>query len=182
MTDDDTYELTIEATGDIETTTIEEADGLTATRTRTETVTAELPLDAERLYDSDIATTHTAGVTIPTADVAEYVARELDAVAVEPSEWDVVVSGPLNDWQHVALGAAKQRRGVHETNTIETALDVLETMHVRYAESDRPALAALNIDESYEVGRREELLTWLASAPGIKPDADIDADTAEGDA
>lgn len=178
MTDDDSYELTVEATGEIETTTTEETDGLTATRTTTETVTAELSLDADRLYGSDIATTHKAGVTIPASDVAEHVAAELDAAAVAPREWDVVVRGPLNDWQHVVLGAAEQRRGTYETNTVETALDVLETMHDRYADSDRPVLAALNIDESFEAGRREELLTRLTTAPEVE----VDAGSAEVDA
>jgi hypothetical protein len=169
---DDTYELTIEATGEIETTTTEETEDMTVARTTTETVTAELPLDADRLYDSDVATTHSSGVTIPTSDVAEHVADELDATAVDPREWDVTVRGPLNDWQHVALGAARQRQGTFESNTLDTALDVLETCHERHAESDRPVLAALNIDESYEVGRREELLTRLTSEPEIETDGE----------
>ena len=152
--------LTLTASGRIETTTTHDSDAMTVQETTTRDVEAEIALDADALYGGAVATTHQHGVTIPASDVADHVAAELDARAVAPREWDVTVAAPLDNWQKVALAAAGKRRAT-ESTTIETALDVLETMHERYAETDRPLLAALNIDESYEAGRRAQLLAQL---------------------
>lgn len=173
--------LTLTASGRIETTTTHDSDAMTVQETTTRDVEAEIALDADALYSGAVATTHQHGVTIPASDVADHVAGELDARAVAPREWDVTVAAPLDNWQKVALAAARKRRGTYESNTIETALDVLETMHERYAETDRPLLAALNIDESYEAGRRAQLLERLADGGGERSETTgADADSAAG--
>jgi len=172
--------LTLTASGRIETTTTHDSDAMTVQETTTRDVEAEIALDADALYGGAVATTHKHGVTIPASDVADHVAGELDARAVAPQEWDVTVAAPLDNWQTVALAAAGKRRAT-ESTTIETALDVLETMHERYAESDRPLLAALNIDESYEAGRRAQLLERLADGERSSEPTDTDAGATAAD-
>ncbi|QHS17951.1 hypothetical protein GWK26_12770 [haloarchaeon 3A1-DGR] len=161
MSEDD-HALTIVATGQARFDTVQDdADSMTIARSRTEEVTAEIELDADRLYDSDVATTHRAGATISASDVANVVCEELEATPVDPLEWDLTVRGSLDDWQKVCLKAAKQRRSFESSRT-DTALDVLLSLHERHAETDRPIYAALNIDETYEAGRRDELFAEVA--------------------
>lgn len=155
------HALTLTATGRVRIDTTTEDDGVTITQSETREVTAELELDADRLYNGDVATTRRAGATISASDVATVVSKRIDAMPLDPREWELTVSGPLDDWQVVALRAAQQRRQF-ENDQVDTALDVLLSLHERYAETDRPLLAALNIDETYEAGRRDELLAALA--------------------
>ncbi|KOX92144.1 hypothetical protein [Halorubrum tropicale] len=174
MSDDHTLTLTVRGTARFETAT--EADGLgTITATETREVTADLDVDGDRLHSSDLATTHRSGATISTSDVAEIVAGELDAAAVDVDGWEVTLSASLDDWQKTVLEAAEKRRQF-ESDQVDTALDVLLSLHERHAKTDRPIYAALNIDETYGAGRREELLGRLVDEG---PDAEATAEAEE---
>lgn len=167
MSDDHSLTLTVRGTARFETTT--EADGLgTITEADTREVTARLDVDGDRLYNSDLATTHRAGATISTNDVAEIVAGELDATPVDVDGWELTLSAALDDWQKVVLKAAEKRRQF-ESDQVDTAIEVLLSLHERHAETDRPIYAALNIDETFGAGRREELLGRLEDdAPEVE--------------
>ena len=160
MSDDN--ELTLTATGKVRTQSVTEADNMTVTQAVVQEVTAELPIDGDRLYSSDVATTHKQGSVITPRDVADVVCDEIDADPVDADEWELTLSASLDDWQKVALEAADKRRPDRERK-VTTAIEILLSLHEDFAESDRPILAALNIDETYDHGRRDELLGELDS-------------------
>lgn len=158
----DEHELTLTATGEVRSDTTTETDSMHVTQSTVREVSAEIALDADRLYNSDIATTHRQGSVITARDVANAVGDELDVKPIVPDDWELTLSASLDDWQKVALQVAKKRRN-SESNRVDTALDVLLSLHERHAETDRPLLAALNIDETYEHGRRDDLIGELDS-------------------
>lgn len=160
MSDD--AELTLTATGQVRSDAITETDSMYITQSTVREVTAEIALDADRLYNSDIATTHNQGSVVTERDVADVVADELDVEPVDRDDWELALSASLDDWQRVVIGAADRQR-MTKTDTVTTAIEVLLSLHEHHAESDRPILAALNIDETYDVGRRDELLEELSS-------------------
>ena len=169
------HELTLTATGQARTVTATDTDEMAVRESVTREVTADIDLDADRLYNSDIATTHKSGVAIVDSDVAELVCETIESNPVDPQEWNVVVSASLDDWQKVALGAAKQRQRF-ESGRVDTAIHALLTLHERYAETDRPLYAALNIDETYDGGRREEILDHLTEDQAATAEAEVTAD------
>ncbi|QHS17182.1 hypothetical protein GWK26_08525 [haloarchaeon 3A1-DGR] len=171
MTESD-HTLTLRATGRARFDTAVESDAMDVTRSRTEEILAELELDADRLYNGDVATTHKAGVTIPASDVADVVCDELGAKPVDPSEWDIAVVGTIDDWKEVVVGAAK-KRVTPQSHRLETAIDALLSLHERFAERDLPIYAALHLDEMHSAGRRDELLERL----GDDADAESTATT-----
>ena len=162
----DEHKLTLTAIGTVRTESITEADDMTVTQAVVQEVTAEIPIDGDRLYNSDVATTHKQGTAITGRDVADVVCEEIDAEPVDVDEWEITLSASLDDWQKVALKAADKRR-VNTENKVTTAIDVLLSLHDDFAESDRPILAALNIDETYDHGRRDELLGELDSVGNV---------------
>lgn len=164
MSDD--HELTLTATGTVRRESVTEADGMSVTQAVVQEVTAEIPIDGDRLYSSDVATTHRQGAVITRADVADVVCEEIDAEPVDVDEWELTLSASLDDWQKVTLDAADKRR-MNTENKIATAIEILLSLHDDFGESDRPILAALNIDETYDHGRRDELLGKLDSVGNV---------------
>ncbi|KDS91176.1 hypothetical protein FK85_05475 [Halorubrum saccharovorum] len=162
----DDAELTLTATGQIRSDTTADTDSMHITESTVREVSAEIALDADRLCNSDIATTHKQGSMITRRDVANAVADELDVEPVETDDWELTLAGPLDDWQRVALGAADKKR-MTESKSAATAIDVLLSLHEDHAETDRPILAAINIDETFDVGRRDELLGELESVGNV---------------
>lgn len=160
------HELTLTATGTVRTGSVTEADDMTVTQAVVQEVTAEIPIDGDRLYRSDVATTHKQGTVIARQDVADVVCEEIDAEPVDVDEWEVSLSASLDDWQKVVLEAADQKRN-GTSRKVSTAIDVLLSLHEKFGESDRPILAALNIDETYDHGRRDELIGELDSAGNV---------------
>lgn len=175
MSDDHTLTLTAVGRARFETDGDVASETMSVTRSRTEEISAELALDSDRLYNSDIATTHKHGATIVASDVADLVAEALDADPVEPREWELTVAASLDDWQKVVLMAAEERR-TFDSDAPATAIDVLLTLHEQYAETDRPLCAALNIDETYDVGRRDEILEQLTDSDDVDHASEVAAD------
>ena len=163
------HTLTLIGRGEAKFLSQTEADDVDVTITETHEIAGEIELDTDRLYNGDVATTHSHGVAISTQDTAKVICDAVGAVPVNASDWELTIEAPLDDWQHVALGVAKQRKSF-ESKQVECALDVLVSLH-DLAQSDRPILAALNIDETYDAGQRDELLEVL-SADEIEPEAD----------
>ena len=160
MSDD--HELKLTATGTVRTESVTDADDMTVTQAVVQEVTAEIPIDGDRLYKSDVATTHRQGTTITSRDVADAVCEEIDAEPVDVDGWEITLSASLDDWQKVALEAADQKRN-GTSRKVTTAIEILLSLHEKFAETDRPILAALNIDETYDHGRREDLVSELES-------------------
>ncbi|OYR68153.1 hypothetical protein [Halorubrum ezzemoulense] len=176
MSDD--HELTLTATGTVRTESVTEADDMTVTQAVVQEVTAEIPIDGDRLYNSDVATTHRQGSVITRADVADVVCEEIDAEPVDVDEWELTLSASLDDWQKVTLDAADKRR-MNTENKIATAIEILLSLHEDFGESDRPILAALNIDETYDHGRSDDLISELDSVGHVlqaKADEEVTAD------
>ena len=154
-----------------------EADEVDVSVSDTRELTGELEFDADRLYNGDVATTHRHGVVISTRDAADVVCDAAGAFPLDADEWDLTLRASLDDWQKVALKAAERRR-TSDTAAVETAIDVLLSVH-ELAPSDRPILAALNIDETYGAGRRDELLGVLVAGPDVDDlvgDGEVSAD------
>jgi len=164
------YELKLTASGPARVVTTTETDCMAVEQSRLQDVTAELAVDAGRLYSSEIATTHSNGAVIKVRDVAPVVCSEIDATMANVSEWAITVTGSLSDWQHVALLAAKEKKR-SESKRARLAIDILLSLHKRYAETDRPIYAALNIDETFAVGALDELLARLDDSQTSKADA-----------
>jgi hypothetical protein len=171
------YALTVYAAGTVEEKTRETDDGVDIVTSTERQVDAQIELDADRLYNSDIAQTYRAGATIHASDVAAFVGEQLDVTVIDPKEWTVTVAGPLNDWQWVALKAAeKKHTGRRKTKTIQLAIEILTSLHEEDADSDRPILAALNLDESYNGSEyRDHLLKKLGN--DSDPAEDVTAET-----
>jgi len=174
MTDDHTLTLAVRGSARFETTTETESLGA-VTQSDTRDVVVDVEIDADRLYHGDIADVHRAGVTLSVSDVADLVRDDLDAEPVATDGWELTVSASLDDWQKVLLEAAEERRQF-ESDQVDTAIDGLLSLHERHAQTDRPIYAALNVDETYGGGRREELLSRLVDEG---PDAEAAPDVEE---
>lgn len=157
---DNTDELTLVASGRIKTTETETVDAMEIERTRTETVTARLPLDGSRLYDSDIAATDREGPYIHTGPTAVYIAEQMDATAVDAQKWDLTVEGEPSTFETVATDAATELL-LRPAEAQQLAFDILLALQETYSAGDQPAYAALNLDEQANLGRRQEALATL---------------------
>ncbi|MYL15657.1 hypothetical protein GLW36_03205 [Halorubrum terrestre] len=164
MSDD--HELTLTATGEVRTASVTEADDMTVTQAVVQEVTAEIPIDGDRLCNSDVATTHRQGTAITGRDVADVVCETIDAEPVDVDEWEITLSASLDDWQKVALEAADQKRN-GTSRKVTTAIEILISLHEKFTETDRPILAALNIDGTYDHGRRDDLISELDSVGNV---------------
>ncbi|MFC5135514.1 MULTISPECIES: hypothetical protein [Haloferacaceae] len=170
------YELRLTASGPMRVVTTTETEGMTIEQSELREVTADIDLDADRLYNSDIATTHSNGVVIPLSDVACVVCTELGGTLANRGEWDITVSGSLDDWQKVALLAAKEKKN-GESSRAKLGINILLQLHDR-ADSDRPLYAALNVDETYDVGARDKILDQLVDGDdaAAATDTEVPAD------
>jgi len=181
-TDESTDTLTLRAHGDVEVGRQRDTDRLTAMVTERKSITVEFAVDAADL--DDIGAVHKHGAHIDGEAVAEVAADELaddDAEWHPADDWEVTLSGRVDEWTHVAVGAAKIRRGSLPPNArvLGTACAALDDW-VEVADSDRPILAMLDIVSEHEVEgyTREGVLNRLTESP---TDADAAAEVPADD-
>jgi hypothetical protein len=154
---DDTHTLAVTVSGPATRVEQFENDGETFERRSSVTITATFEFDSDSFNGDSGIHLNGSGMTVQTSVLRDRAIDRWDGRYEIPdySAWEVTIGSSLDDWQKTIL---KAEDGLTDFDTAKQAVNTL-LRAAEFAETDRPLLAALNIDETYEVGRRGEILS-----------------------